>query len=177
MVLINIFQDLQTGSHFMATKNQPFTSLNKSELLDTNGCKIGIVVSEWNKQVTDKLYEGAYNTLIESGLNRSNISTLHVPGSFELVYGAKFLANKEGLDCVICLGSIIKGETPHFDYVCNAVSLGIKDLNIHLSIPVIFGVLTDNNLEQALDRSGGKFGNKGIESAITAIKMVNLNFK
>ena len=99
---------------------------------------------------------------------------MEVPGSFELVYGAKIMAKKK-VDAIICLGSIIQGKTKHFDFVCNAVSLGVKDLNISLNIPVIFGVLTDNTLQQAKNRSGGKHGNKGVEAAITAIKMARLN--
>ena len=99
---------------------------------------------------------------------------MKVPGSFELVFGAKIMTKKE-VDVIICLGSVIQGETKHFDFVCNAVSLGIKDLNITLNVPVIFGVLMDNTLQQARDRSGGKHGNKGVEAAITAIKMAHLN--
>ncbi|MDC0909203.1 6,7-dimethyl-8-ribityllumazine synthase, partial [Flavobacteriales bacterium] len=103
-----------------------------------------------------------------------NISTYNVPGSFELVFGAK-IAAKSKPNAIICLGSVIKGETKHFDFVCNSVSLGLKDLNVHFDIPVVFGVLTDNNMEQAISRSGGKNGNKGVEAAITAIKMAVLN--
>ena len=136
--------------------------------------KIGIVVSKWNNKITDGLFNGAFTTLIESGVSENNIEKIEVPGSFELIFGAKILSRKE-VDAIICLGSIIQGETKHFDYVCQAVSNGIKDLNITLDIPVIFGVLTDNTIEQAVNRSGGKHGNKGIEAAITAIKMVNLN--
>ena len=113
-------------------------------------------------------------TLLECGASASNISVMEVPGSFELVFGAK-LMSKQKVDAIICLGSIIQGETKHFDFVCNAVSLGIKDLNIALNVPVIFGVITDNTLQQARNRSGGKYGNKGVEAAITAIKMAHLN--
>ena len=98
-----------------------------------------------------------------------------MPGSYELIFGARILVNKHNPDAIICLGSIIQGESKHFDFVCNAVSLGIKDLNIELDIPVVFGVLTDMNMEQAVDRSGGRYGNKGVEAAITAIKMADLN--
>jgi 6,7-dimethyl-8-ribityllumazine synthase len=136
--------------------------------------KIGIVVSQWNNKITDGLYNGAFTTLIKSGVSENNIQKIEVPGSFELIFGAKIQSKKE-VDAIICLGSIIQGETKHFDYVCQAVSNGIKDLNITLDIPVIFGVLTDNTMEQALNRSGGKHGNKGIEAAVTAIKMAHLN--
>ena len=136
--------------------------------------KIGIVVSQWNNKITDGLFNGAFTTLIESGISENNIEKIEVPGSFELIFGAKILSRKD-IDAIICLGSVIQGQTKHFDYVCQAVSNGIKDLNITLNIPVIFGVLTDNTMEQAANRSGGKHGNKGIEAAITAIKMAHLN--
>lgn len=138
------------------------------------GLRVGIVVAEWNKEITSGLLSGAQETLLHCGVLENDISLLHVPGSFELVFGAKILAKKK-LDAIICLGSVIQGETQHFDFVCNAVSLGIKDLNIALDIPVIFGVLTDNTMQQAIDRSGGKYGNKGVEAAVTAIKMALLN--
>jgi 6,7-dimethyl-8-ribityllumazine synthase len=114
------------------------------------------------------------DTLIDCGVNTQDIEMIEVPGSFELIYGTKILA-KKNLDAIICLGSVIQGKTKHFDYVCQAVSNGIKDLNISLDIPIIFGVLTDNTMEQAISRSGGNHGNKGIEAAITAIKMADLN--
>ena len=136
--------------------------------------KIGIVVSKWNNKITNGLYNGAFTTLVESGVSENNIEKMEVPGSFELIFGAKLLSRKD-VDAIICLGSLIKGETKHFDYVCQAVSNGIKDLNISLNIPVIFGVLTDNTMEQAVNRSGGKHGNKGVEAAVTAINMVHLN--
>ena len=158
----------------MATTNNNLSDFNKDSLPDSSNMKIGIVVSQWNNKITDGLYNGAYTTLIESGISENNIEKIEVPGSFELIFGAKVLCRKD-IDAIICLGSVIQGETKHFDYVCQAVSNGIKDLNISLDIPVIFGVLTDNTMEQALNRSGGKHGNKGIEAAITAIKMVHLN--
>ena len=158
----------------MATVNTNLSEHNLNSIPNSDSLKISIVVSEWNSNITDNLFKGAFDTLISCGCKRDNIVKISVPGSFELVYGAK-LASKSQPDAIICLGSVIKGETKHFDYVCNAVSLGIKDLNLHLDIPVVFGVLTDDNLQQAIDRSGGKYGNKGIEAAITALKMVNLN--
>jgi len=158
----------------MATTNNNLSDFNKESLPDSSSMKIGIVVSQWNNKITDGLYNGAYTTLIESGISENNIEKIEVPGSFELIFGAKILSRID-VDAIICLGSVIQGETKHFDYVCQAVSNGIKDLNISLDIPVIFGVLTDNTMEQALNRSGGKHGNKGVEAAVTAIKMVHLN--
>ena len=158
----------------MATTNNNLSDFNKDSLPDSSNMKIGIVVSQWNNKITDGLYNGAFTTLIESGVSENNIEKIEVPGSFELIFGAKLLSRKD-VDAIICLGSVIQGETKHFDYVCQAVSNGIKDLNISLNIPVIFGVLTDNTMEQAVNRSGGKHGNKGVEAAVTAIKMVHLN--
>ena len=158
----------------MDTKNTNLSSYNKEEVVSAKDFHFGIVVSQWNKEITDKLLKGAKETLLECGALESDITIMEVPGSFELIFGTKIIAKKE-VNAVICLGSIIQGETKHFDFVCNSVSLGIKDLNIALNIPVILGVLTDNNLDQAKDRSGGKHGNKGIEAAITAIKMAHLN--
>ena len=160
----------------MATKNTNLSHFNKEEVPNAKGLSFGIVVSEWNTSITEGLYKGAYDTLIECGTNPSDIKRMDVPGSYELVFGAKIVA-KSKPDAIICLGSVIQGETKHFDFVCNAVAMGIKDLNISLDIPVIFGVLTDNTMEQAVNRSGGKHGNKGIEAAITAIKMAVLNRK
>jgi len=158
----------------MATINNNLSDFNKDSLPDSSDMKIGIVVSQWNNKITDGLFNGAFTTLIESGVSENNIEKIEVPGSFELIFGAKLLSRKD-VDAIICLGSVVQGETKHFDYVCQAVSNGIKDLNIGLNIPVIFGVLTDNTLEQALNRSGGKHGNKGVEAAVTAIKMAHLN--
>ena len=158
----------------MATRNNNLSDFDKKSLPDSSKMKFGIVVSKWNDKITDNLFNGSYTTLIESGVLKNNIVKLEVPGSFELIFGAKILSRKE-VDAIICLGSLVQGETKHLDYVCQAVSNGIKDLNINLDIPVIFGVLTDNTMLQAVNRSGGKHGNKGIEAAITAIKMVNLN--
>ena len=158
----------------MATKNINLSFFASEDVPKCDSLSFGIVVSEWNKSITSSLYKGAYDTLIECGVSIDNISTYNVPGSFELVFGAK-IAAKSKPNAIICLGSVIKGETKHFDFVCNSVSLGIKDLNVQLDIPVVFGVLTDNNMEQAISRSGGKNGNKGVEAAITAIKMAVLN--
>ncbi|MCS6821735.1 MAG: 6,7-dimethyl-8-ribityllumazine synthase, partial [Microscillaceae bacterium] len=138
----------------------------------------GILVSEWNSEVTERLYEGAYQCLIEHGAKPGRIVVHTVPGSFELSLAARWLAdgNANGypIDAVICLGCIIQGETPHFDFVAQATAEGIMRVNLRTQKPIVFGVLTTYNLKQALDRAGGKHGNKGIEAAITAIKMLGL---
>ena len=158
----------------MATINNNLSSYNLEEIPNSEGMRFAIIVSEWNNLITENLFKGAEETLISCGVKENDIVRVDVPGSFELIYGAK-LASKYNYDSIICIGSVIKGETDHFDFVCNAVSLGIKDLNLQLDTPVIFGVLTDNIEQQAIDRSGGKHGNKGVEAAITAIKMAHLN--
>ncbi|WP_242085296.1 6,7-dimethyl-8-ribityllumazine synthase [Aestuariivivens sediminis] len=157
----------------MATENKNLSNYDKSTIPNANKFRFGIVVSEWNDTITGNLYEGAYNTLLEHGVLPKNIITWHVPGSFELIYGCKKM-QKQMVNAVIAIGSVIQGETKHFDFVCEAVAQGIKDLNVNSETPVVFCVLTDNNMQQALDRSGGKHGNKGIESAIAAIKMAEL---
>jgi len=158
----------------MATENNNLSDYNLEDIPNSEGMRFAIIVSEWNNHITDNLYEGAEQALLNCGVKQNDIVRIDVPGSFELIYGAK-IASRYNYDAIICLGSVIKGETDHFHYVCNAVSLGIKDLNLNLDLPVVFGVLTDNTEEQAINRSGGKYGNKGVESAITAIKMAHLN--
>jgi len=141
---------------------------------DAGKMKFGIVVSDWNSDVTHALLEGAVKTLKKHGAKSKNIAVKHVPGSFELTAGAKLIADNTNVDAVICLGCVIRGETPHFSYICQGVTQGITQLNIIYKIPFIFGVLTTENLQQALDRSGGRHGNKGDEAAITAIRMASL---
>lgn len=136
--------------------------------------RFGIVVSDWNRDITWKLLGGAVNTLKKHGATDKNIIVKHVPGSFELTVGAQFIAEYDDVDAVICLGCVIQGETPHFTYICQGVTQGITQLNLEYNIPFIFGVLTVNNMEQAADRAGGKHGNKGDEAAVTAIKMAGL---
>ena len=136
--------------------------------------RFGIVVSEWNSEITHSLYGGAYDSLIGYGTIPENIYTYQVPGSFELTAGADMLLKNLKLDAVICLGCVIQGETKHFDFICQAVANGISNVSIKYSKPVIFGVLTTNNQQQAIDRSGGIHGNKGVEAAVTAIKMADL---
>ncbi len=157
----------------MATANKNLSDYDKTTIPNAKGFRFGIVVSEWNDTITEGLYEGAYNTLIAEGVLPDDIIRWHVPGSFELIYGSKKM-QEQSVDAVIAIGSVIQGETKHFDFVCEGVSQGIKDLNVLHDIPVIFCVLTDNTLEQAQERSGGKHGNKGTEAAIAAIKMAAL---
>ncbi len=134
--------------------------------------RFGIVVSEWNENITGKLLEGAIQTLLEQGAREENIFVKHVPGSFELIYGSRLMINKYNTDAVLALGCVVRGDTPHFDYVCQGVTQGIATLNAEGTIPVIYGLVTTNNMEQAEERAGGKLGNKGVESAVTAIKML-----
>ena len=144
---------------------------------DAGKMRFGIVVSDWNHDITDALLEGATKTLKKHGATGNNIVIKHVPGSFELTLGAQFFAEYDDLDAIICLGCVIQGETPHFSYICQSVTYGITKLNLEYNIPFIFGVLTTLNYEQARDRAGGKHGNKGDEAAITAIKMAALQFE
>jgi len=136
--------------------------------------KFGIVVSEWNEEITAALLEGARNTLETHGVRKENIFVRVVPGSFELPFGARMVAEEFLPDAVICLGCVIQGETRHFDFICQGVTHGITELNLDYDIPFIFGVLTTDNQQQALDRAGGKYGNKGDEAAVTALKMAAL---
>lgn len=158
----------------MTTENTHLSNYDSTTLPDATKFRFGIVVSEWNPTITEGLLKGAIDALLDCGVEDSNIKTVHVPGSFELIFGAKKM-QQQHVDAVIAIGSVIKGETQHFDFVCEGVTQGIKDLNILHDVPVIFCVLTDNNLQQSIDRSGGKHGNKGVEAAITAIKMAHLS--
>jgi len=155
------------------------STLNLSEydpesVPDASEMRFGIMVSDWNREITGALLEGAISTLKKHGASDNNIIVKHVPGSFELTLGAQFLAEFDDPDAVICLGCVIRGETPHFTYICQAVTQGITQLNLEYNIPFVFGVLTTNNLDQAKARAGGKLGNKGDEAALTAIKMAAL---
>ena len=157
----------------MATANQNLSNYDKSTIPNAKDFRFGIVVSEWNANITERLFNGAYETLVTQGVTEKNIVHWQVPGSFELVYSCKKMQDQK-VDAIIAIGSVIQGETKHFDFVCEAVSQGIKDINVLYDTPVIFCVLTDNTMEQAMDRSGGKHGNKGVEAAIAAIKMAAL---
>ena len=158
----------------MSSQNKNLSHFEGSEIKNAAAYKFGIVSSEWNHEITQALYKGAYDTLIKHGVKSGNIISTKVPGSFELVLGAQRLAMKPELDAVICIGCVIQGETKHFDFICNAVANGIADLNIKHNKPVIFGVLTTDNMQQAIDRAGGRHGNKGDEAAVTAIKMLSV---
>lgn len=154
----------------MATNLRP----SYNQVPSARDMAFGIVVSEWNPEITEALLEGAFNTLIGAGAIPTDIHVRHVPGSFELILGAQFFAEYGNVDAIICLGCVIQGETPHFNYVCQGVTHGIAELNLQYNLPVIFGVLTTNTYEQAKERAGGKHGNKGEEAAIAAIKMAAL---
>ncbi|MBE9491224.1 MAG: 6,7-dimethyl-8-ribityllumazine synthase [Bacteroidetes bacterium] len=158
----------------MSTANKNLSDYDKATIPNAKDFRFGIVVSEWNDAITEGLFKGAFNTLIENNVHPDHILRWNVPGSFELIYGCKKM-QEQNVDAVIAIGSVIQGETKHFDFVCEAVSQGIKDLNILHDTPIIFCVLTDNNKQQAIDRSGGKHGNKGTEAAVAAIKMASLN--
>lgn len=157
----------------MTTKKQNLSSYDKNTIPNAKDFRFGIVVSEWNNNITDNLFKGALDTLIEHGALPENITSWHVPGSYELIYGSKKMQERN-VDAVIAIGCVIQGETKHFDFVCDAVSQGIKDLNVLHDTPVIFCVLTDDVMQQSIDRSGGIHGNKGVEAAVTAIKMAVL---
>lgn len=156
----------------MGTAN--LSDYNPGSVPDAGKMRFGIVVSDWNYEVTSALLEGAVKTLKKHGTADNNIVIKHVPGSFELTLGAQFLAEYDDLDAIICLGCVIQGETPHFTFICQGVTQGITQLNLEYNIPFIFGVLTTLNLEQAIERAGGIHGNKGDEAAVTAIKMAAL---
>lgn len=158
----------------MATQLKNLSDFSHIQIPSAAPYRFGIVVAEWNPEVTRALLEGAHQTLINHGAKEENIQSYSVPGSFELTSGADLLLKSGNLDTVICLGCVIQGETRHFDFICNAVANGLSNVSIKYSKPVIFGVLTTDNQQQALDRSGGKHGNKGDEAAITAIKMAEL---
>ena len=157
----------------MATNINNNFDLDSNNLSNIDKIKFGIVLSNWNKNITDSLYDGAFKTLLKYGAKENNIKKLEVPGSFELVYGCKKMQN-ENLDVIIAIGCVIKGETDHYDYICSSVSNGITQLNIINDTPIVFCVLTDHNIEQSISRSGGKHGNKGVESAIAAIKIASI---
>ena len=155
----------------MSTTLHHLSDYDASKVPDASNMCIGIVVSEWNPEITGALLDGAVSTLEKHGALPENIHVKTVPGSYELVYGAHQMVLNGGYDAVIILGCVIRGETPHFDYICQGVTNGIATLNSKSEIPIIFGLLTTNDLQQAKDRSGGKLGNKGDECAVVAIKM------
>lgn len=156
----------------MASSLKNLSQYSDKNLIDISSKKFGILVSEWNEEITESLFSGAVETLLKHGAKKENIFRNNVPGSFELPLAAQWLAAMDEIDAVICIGCVIQGETRHFDFICDAVAHGITNVGLKYNKPVIFGVLTPNNQQQALDRAGGKHGNKGDEAAITAIKML-----
>lgn len=159
----------------MATANKNLSVYDKATIPNAKNFRFGIVVSEWNSEITEGLFSGAKAALLDCGVTEKNIIRWNVPGSFELTFGSKKMIASQNVNAVIAIGSVIQGETKHFDFVCSATAQGIKDLNVQGDVPVIFCVLTDNNIQQSVDRSGGIHGNKGTEAAIAAIKMAFLN--
>lgn len=159
----------------MATIHKNLSTYDKNTIPNAKNFRFGIVVSEWNPNITEGLKKGALETLLENGVAEDNIVTWDVPGTFELPFASKHMLQTQDVDAVIAIGSVIQGETKHFDFVCSGTAQGIMDLNIHGDVPVIFCVLTDNNMQQAIDRSGGIHGNKGTEAAVAAIKMATLS--
>jgi 6,7-dimethyl-8-ribityllumazine synthase len=155
----------------MATVNKNLSDYDKNSVPNAKDFRFGIVVSEWNDSITEGLYKGAIQALLENQVPAQHIIRWNVPGSFELIYGSKKMLQTQNVDAVIAIGCVIQGQTKHFDFVCEGVTQGIKDLNVQTDIPVIFCVLTDNTMQQSIDRSGGVHGNKGTEAAIAAIKM------
>lgn len=158
----------------MSTADHNLSHYDPTGVPSGAGRRFALVVSEWNKAITGALSRGARETLLKHGVAASDIVERWVPGSFELAPGAQFMLERGGYDGVICLGSIVRGETPHFDFVCHGTTQGIMAVGLKFSVPVIFGVLTDDTMEQARERSGGKHGNKGVDCAVAVLKMAAL---
>lgn len=158
----------------MATAGHNLSSYNSEEVPNGSNYRIGIVVAEWNEHITGGLLKGAKETLLTQGVQEDQLHIHLVPGTYELALGAQMLYEAKDLDGVICIGSVIQGETKHFDFVCEAAAQGIKDVGLKYNKPTIFCVLTDNTEQQAIDRSGGKHGNKGVEGAVACLKMIAL---
>ena len=161
----------------MASSLKNLSDYNEKNIPSAEDMSFGIVVSDWNSKITHSLYEACYDTLTKHGASEDNIFTEQVPGTFELPVGAKILASGKKVDAVICLGCVIKGETSHNEYINQAVATGLVQLGAIHNKPFIFGVLTPNDEQQAIDRAGGKYGNKGVEAAVTAIRMAALKMK
>lgn len=158
----------------MATAEHHLSHYDPTSVPSGAGRRFALIVSEWNREVTDALRAGARETLLKHGVEEADILETWVPGSFELALGAQLLLEQEALDGVICLGSVVRGETPHFDFVCQGATQGIMAVGLKFSLPVIFGLLTDDTMQQAKDRSGGKHGNKGVDCAVAVLKMAAL---
>ena len=157
----------------MSSKNKNLSS-SHGDTPSGENFHIGIVVSDWNDKITHALYDGCLKTLVDSGVKDDKIKSIHVPGTFELPVGAKMLLAEDNFDAVICIGCVIKGETKHDEYISMSVAQGLINLSVISGKPIVFGVLTPNTMEQAEDRAGGKYGNKGVEAAITALKMADI---
>ncbi len=157
----------------MATKFHNLSEYDLNSVPSAQGMRFGIVVSEWNNNITGALLQGAYDTLTKHGASEEDITVMTVPGSFELVFGASQMVKSGKMDAVIAIGCVVRGDTPHFDYICEGTTQGLASLNERFDVPVIYGLLTCNNMEQAQDRAGGTLGNKGDECAVTAIKLVD----
>ncbi|MFZ4862230.1 6,7-dimethyl-8-ribityllumazine synthase [Sphingobacterium sp. Mn56C] len=158
----------------MASSLKNLSDFSHLAVKNAQDIKFGIVVAQWNAEITGALLSGAVDGLLKYGATAENIKVVEVPGSYELIAGADIILQKNDIDAIICLGCVIQGETRHFDFICNAVANGIANVGIKHNKPVVFGVLTTDNVEQAKDRAGGKHGNKGEEAAITAIQMAHI---
>jgi 6,7-dimethyl-8-ribityllumazine synthase len=158
----------------MATTNKNLSSFDPKTVPSGSGKKIGLVISEWNAEITEGLKEGAIHALEKCGTSVKDILIEYVPGTFELSLGAQFLLESTDVDAVIAIGCVVRGETAHFDYVCQGATQGIQNVSLRFNQPVMFCVLTDDTIQQSRDRSGGKYGNKGIEAAVGALKMLSL---
>ena len=158
----------------MATELKNLSSYDPTTTPDGKGRKVGIVYAEWNEEITHALRDGAIKTLCDNGVSSDDITVASVPGSFELIFGASQMVKSGKYDAVIAIGCVIRGDTPHFDYICEGVTAGLSKLNVEYDVPVIFGLITTNNLLQAQERSGGRLGNKGDECAVTALHMMQL---
>ena len=156
----------------MATAYHNLSDYDFNSVPDASDMRFGIVVSEWNYNITGALLAGAVKTLQTHGAKEENILVQHVPGSFELTFGSAQMIQSGKVDAVIAIGCVVRGDTPHFDYICEGVTAGLSQLNVTGDTPVIFGLITTNNLEQAQERSGGRLGNKGDECAVTALHMI-----
>jgi len=161
----------------MATKNKNLSVFNPKEVPSGRGKKIGIVVSEWNDEITNGLQKGAVEALLACGVYERDIIVEYVPGTFELPLGAQYFLEQTEVDAVVAIGCVVRGETAHFDYVCQGATQGIQEVNLKYNKPVMFCVLTDDTIKQSKARSGGKLGNKGVEAAIGALKMLGLTEK
>ena len=162
----------------MTSEQNPLSDYQTDELPSADELRsqrFGIVVADWNSQITFSLLQGARDTLLKHGVTESNIEVVHVPGTIELTYAAKKLIDQRTFNAIIAIGCVVRGDTPHFDYVCQSATQGITMLNAEGDIPVIFSILTTDNMQQAIDRAGGRLGNKGIEGAVTAMKMSTLD--